>query len=132
MSRANADIARTARRIAIGAFLVYAATGGGRITGSDEVTMFELSRALLHGAIAVPAGATLDGPDGRHYTKNSAGQAVLALPLTAAAEAAGGASWRCGSACRSSTHWWPRCCWPRSTLPRARSRSAPAPRSPPR
>jgi hypothetical protein len=92
MSRANADMARTARRIAIGAFLVYAATGGGRITGSDEVTMFELSRALLHGAIAVPAGATLDGPDGRHYTKNSAGQAVLALPLTAAAEAAGSVS----------------------------------------
>jgi hypothetical protein len=85
-------VARTAWILAIGAFLLYAATGGGRITGSDEVTMFELSRALLHGGIEVPAGATLDGRDGRHYTKNSAGQAVLALPLVAAAEAAGGVS----------------------------------------
>jgi len=77
----------TACRIAIFGFLFFALTGGGRVTGSDEITMLELSRALLHGGIAVPLGATLDGPDGRHYTKNTAGQAVLALPLVAAAEA---------------------------------------------
>jgi len=81
-------IHRTARRIGLAAFLLFALTGGGRITGSDEVTMFELSRAMLHGHIAVPEGATLRGPDGRFYSKNTAGEAVLALPLVAASEAA--------------------------------------------
>jgi hypothetical protein len=80
--------ARTARWIGVAAFLFFVLTGGGRIVGSDEVTMLGLAQALLHGGIAVPLGATLDGPDGRHYTKNAAGQAVIALPLVAAAEAA--------------------------------------------
>jgi hypothetical protein len=79
---------RTARLVALAAFLVFALTGGGRIAGSDEVTMFEVSRALLHGHIDVPEGATLRGPDGRSYSKNNAGQAVLALPLVAVAETA--------------------------------------------
>ncbi len=83
---------RTARWIAVAALLLYVVSGGGRIVGSDEVTMLELSRALLHGGVAVPAGATLDGADGRHYTKNAAAQAVLALPLTAVAEGAAGAA----------------------------------------
>ena len=77
---------RTARLVALAAFLVFALTGGGRIAGSDEVTMFELSRAMLHGHIDVPEGATLRGPDGRFYSKNTAGQAVLALPFVGAAE----------------------------------------------
>lgn len=84
----HAGIARTARLVALAALLVYALTGGGRISGSDEVTMFELSRAILHGHLDVPEGATLRGPDGRFYTKNTAGEAVLALPLTAAADLA--------------------------------------------
>lgn len=79
---------RTARLVALAAFLLFAFTGGGRISGSDEVTMFELSRAMLHGGIAVPEGATLAGPDGNFYSKNTAGQAVLALPLVAIGEAA--------------------------------------------
>lgn len=79
---------RTARLVALAAFLLFAFTGGGRISGSDEVTMFELSRAMLHGDIAVPEGATLAGPDGRFYSKNTAGQAVLALPLVAIGEGA--------------------------------------------
>ena len=78
--------ARTARWIAVAAFLFFTLTGGGRIVGSDEVTMLDLAQALLRGGIAVPLGATLDGPDGRHYTKNAAGQAVVALPLVALAE----------------------------------------------
>ncbi|HTR97952.1 MAG TPA: hypothetical protein VMH61_08625 [Candidatus Acidoferrales bacterium] len=82
----TAATGRTARRIALAALVVFALTGGGRVTGSDEVTMLDLSRALLHGHLDVPPGATLDGPDGRHYTKNTAGQAVLALPLAALAE----------------------------------------------
>jgi len=81
-------VARTARWLAVTAFLAFVLTGGGRIVGSDEVTMLDLAQALLHGGIAVPPGATLDGPDRLHYTKNAAGQAILALPLVAAAEAA--------------------------------------------
>ncbi|MFI5370084.1 MAG: hypothetical protein ACHQ52_00905 [Candidatus Eisenbacteria bacterium] len=77
---------RTARWIAIAAFLLFAATGGGRIVGSDEVSMLELGRSMLHGRIDIPPGATLEGRDGRAYTKNAAGQAVLALPLVAAGE----------------------------------------------
>ena len=77
---------RAAWALALGAFLVYAASGGGRIVGSDEVTMLDLSRALLHGQIAVPEGATMPGRDGRNYSKNAAGQAVLALPLVALSE----------------------------------------------
>jgi len=82
----------TTRWIGALAFLVYVLSGGGRIVGSDEVTMLELSRAMLHGHLDVAAGATLDGPDGRHYTKNAAGQAVLALPWVAAAEGIAAAS----------------------------------------
>ncbi|MEO5988667.1 MAG: hypothetical protein ABIR01_07180, partial [Candidatus Eisenbacteria bacterium] len=66
------------------AFLIFALTGGGRIVGSDEVTMFQLAHAMLEGHIDVPQGATLQGPDGRYYSKNTAGQAVLSLPLVAA------------------------------------------------
>jgi hypothetical protein len=78
---------RTGLALAVAAFLLYALTGGGRVVGSDEVTMLELSRALLRGGIAVPEGSTLPGRDGRLYTKNTAGQAVLALPLVAVSEA---------------------------------------------
>ena len=74
--------------IALAALLTFALTGGGRIVGSDEVTMFELSRSLAHGRIDVPEGATLRGPDGRFYTKNTAGEAVLALPLVVAGDLA--------------------------------------------
>ena len=74
--------------LTLGAFCIYAASGGGRIVGSDEITMLEVSRALLHGHIAVPEGATMPGRDGHNYSKNAAGQAVVALPLVAAAEAA--------------------------------------------
>lgn len=84
--------ADVARRLGVAAALTFVLTGGGRIVGSDELAMLELSRAMLHGSLAVPAGATLAGPDGRHYTKNAAGQAVLALPLVALAETVTGAA----------------------------------------
>lgn len=74
--------------LALAAFLTFAFTGGGRIVGSDEVTMFELARSLARGGIAVPEGATLQGPDGRFYSKNTAGQAVLALPFVVAGDVA--------------------------------------------
>src|SRR5262249_52040303 len=62
--------------IALAALLTYAFTGGGRIVGSDEVTMFELSRAITHGDIRVPEGATMRGPDGQTYSKNTWGEAL--------------------------------------------------------
>ena len=77
--------------LALAAFLTFAFTGGGRIVGSDEVTMFTLARQLAHGSIVVPEGATLKGPDGRFYSKNTAGQAVLALPLVVLGDAAAAA-----------------------------------------
>jgi len=77
---------RVAAWLAVFALLVYVVSGGGRVVSSDEVTMLELSRALLHGHVWVPEGATLRGPDGRDYSKNAAAQAVLALPVVAVAE----------------------------------------------
>ncbi len=84
----GSGVARTARLISIAALLLYAASGGGRIVGSDEVTMFQVARAMLHGRFDVPEGATLQGKDGRFYSKNMAGQAALALPLVAVADGA--------------------------------------------
>ena len=81
-------MSRAAWAIALAAFLTFVFTGGGRITGSDELAQLELARALLHGRIDVPEGATMRGPDGRTYTKNTWGQAILALPLVAAGSAA--------------------------------------------
>jgi hypothetical protein len=74
--------------IALAALLTYAFTGGGRIVGSDEVTMFELARAITHGNIRVPEGATMHGPDGQTYSKNTWGEALLALPLVVAGDVA--------------------------------------------
>jgi hypothetical protein len=76
--------------IALAAFLTLAFSAGGRIVGSDELTMFQLARALARGGIAVPEGATQPGPDGRHFSKNTAGQAVLALPFVVAGDVAAG------------------------------------------
>lgn len=84
----NATPRLLARRVALATFLTLALTGAGRIAGSDEVTMFEVARAMLAGRIDVPVGATLTGPDGRHYSKNHAGQAVIALPIVALGEGA--------------------------------------------
>lgn len=78
---------RAPQALALAAFLTFALTGGGRIVGSDELTMLELSRAFAHGTLAVPEGATLVGRDGRHYSKNTAGQAVLAFPFVAVGDA---------------------------------------------
>ncbi len=88
MSPGVAATRRTATWLAVAFALLFLATGGGRVVGSDEVTMAELSRAITHGRIDVPEGATLEGPDGRFYSKNTAGEAILALPWTLAGELA--------------------------------------------
>ena len=74
--------------IALAAFLTVALTGGGRIVGSDEVTMFELARSISHGSLRVPEGSTMRGPDGQNYSKNTWGEALLALPLVVAGDVA--------------------------------------------
>lgn len=84
----RSETRRTALWVFVFALLVYIVSGGGRIVGSDEVSMLELSRGLLAGHVWVPEGATLKGQGGRDYTKNAAAQAVLALPLVAAGETA--------------------------------------------
>src|SRR5262249_20259433 len=81
---AGLGMSRAPVAIALAALLTFMLTGGWRIVGSDEVTMFQLARAMAHGRIDVPEGATLQGPDGRFYSKNTAGEAVLALPLVVA------------------------------------------------
>ena len=81
---------RASLAVALAAFLTFAWSGGGRIVGSDELTMFQLARAMSRGSLAVPEGATLQGPDGRFYSKNTAGQAVLALPFVVAGDVAAG------------------------------------------
>ena len=83
---------RAAWAIALAALLTYALTGGGRITGTDELTQLDLARALRHGSLHVPEGATIAGPDGRTYSKNTWGQALLAFPLVALGDLAGGAA----------------------------------------
>src|SRR5207244_12808664 len=77
---ARDPVLRTAFAIAFAAFLLFALTGGGRVVGSDEVTMLELSRSLLSGRIDVLDGATLKGRKGRVYAKNSARMARVVLP----------------------------------------------------
>jgi hypothetical protein len=89
--------------LALAAFLTFAWSGGGRIVGSDEVTMLQLARAIAHGGIAVPEGATLQGPDGRFYSKNTAGQALLALPFVVTGDLAAAAP-----ASRGHVANWPR------------------------
>ena len=70
--------------IAIAALLTFAFTGGGRITGSDEIAQLNFARSFPWRIDIPPEGSTLQGHDGRFYTKNTAGQAILALPLVKA------------------------------------------------
>src|SRR5262249_5061378 len=87
-ARPGVGMKRAVGAIFLAAVLTYVFTGGGRIVGSDEVTMFELSRAITHGDIRVPEGATMRGPDGQTYSKNTWGEALLALPLVVAGDIA--------------------------------------------
>ena len=98
-------------------------------SGSDELAMLELSRAMVHGGIAVPEGATTAGPDGRNYTqeRRRAGGAGAAARRRRRAGGAGRARARSRDArgalrrARSSTPLSPRSCSPCSTPARASS-----------
>ncbi len=62
--------------------LLCLATAGGRITASDEYTMYRLTESLVtRGAVWVEAGNAERGPDGRLYPKAALGQALAAAPF---------------------------------------------------
>jgi hypothetical protein len=64
-----------ALRLALALTLFFAATAGGRITASDEYTMYRLTEALVtKGQVSVEAGNAEKGPDGRLYPKAALGQ----------------------------------------------------------
>jgi len=78
--------ARTPRGVAsalgLAVTLLCLATAGGRITASDEYTMYRLTESLVtHGAVWVEAGNAERGPDGRLYPKAAIGQALAAAPF---------------------------------------------------
>jgi hypothetical protein len=78
------DARQAARRIAIALTLLFLATAGGRITASDEYTMYRLTESLVtRGAVWVEAGNAERGPDGRLYPKAGIGQALAAAPFFA-------------------------------------------------
>ena len=79
------DARRIARRLFVALTLFFLATAGGRITASDEYTMYRLTESLVtRGAVWVEAGNAERGPDGRLYPKAGLGQALAAAPFYAA------------------------------------------------
>jgi len=68
-------------------FLFFLVLQHGHFKGSDELAVFEMTRSLYErGDLAVPTlRHTEVGADGRRYSYFAPGQAVLALPLFAAA-----------------------------------------------
>ncbi|MGH7726497.1 MAG: hypothetical protein ACREOU_13805, partial [Candidatus Eiseniibacteriota bacterium] len=71
-----------AMRLAIGMMLLFVATAGGRITASDEYTIYRLTESLVtKGTVAVAAGNAERGPDGKLYPKAGLGQAIAAAPF---------------------------------------------------
>jgi len=69
-------------RLGLAVALLGLATAGGRITASDEYTMYRLTEALVtRGAVWVEAGNAERGPDGRLYPKAALGQALAAAPF---------------------------------------------------
>jgi hypothetical protein len=75
-------------RLAAAITLLFLASAGGRITASDEYTMYRLTEALVtRGSVAVEAGNAERGPDGRLYPKAALGQALAAAPFYAVGRA---------------------------------------------
>jgi len=78
-----------ARRIGVALTLLFLLTAGGRITASDEYTMYRLTESLVtRGAVWVEAGNAERGPDGHLYPKAGIGQAIAAAPFYALGRAA--------------------------------------------
>ena len=83
------DARRVARHLGLALTLLFLATAGGRITASDEYTLYRLAESLVtRGAVWVEAGNAERGPAGRLYPKAGIGQALAAAPFYAAGKAA--------------------------------------------
>lgn len=96
MNRAATPAPATPRAVAIrlgvAVALLFAATAGGRITASDEYTMYRLTESLItRASVSVEAGNAERGPDGRLYPKAGLGQALAAIPFYAAGRVAAAA-----------------------------------------
>ena len=93
MSAAPSTVAtpgNVALRLGLAITLLFLATAGGRITASDEYTMYRLTESLVtRGAVWVEAGNAERGPDGRLYPKAAIGQALVAAPFYALGRGAG-------------------------------------------
>jgi len=76
--------------LSAGFFLYYLAFTHGKFSGTDEVSLYLTTQALYeNGDLAIaPIRNTHPGRDGRRYFECGVGQAVLALPLYAAAKLA--------------------------------------------
>ena len=83
------DARQVARRLGLALTFLFLATAGGRITASDEYTMYRLTESLVtRGAVWVEAGNAERGPDGRLYPKAGIGEALAAAPFYALGRAA--------------------------------------------
>jgi hypothetical protein len=81
--------AQVAVRLGLALTLLFLATAGGRITASDEYTMYRLTESLVtRGAVWVEAGNAERGPDGHLYPKAALGEAIAAAPFFAAGKLA--------------------------------------------
>lgn len=84
-SRTATSPREVALRLGWAIALLFVATAGGRITASDEYTMYRLTESLVtRGAVDIAAGNAEAGPDGRLYPKAAPGQALAAAPFYAA------------------------------------------------
>ena len=84
LGRVRATEGQVALRLGLFVTLLFVATAGGRITASDEYTMYRLTESLVtRGAVWVEAGNAERGPDGRLYPKAALGQALCAAPFYA-------------------------------------------------
>src|SRR5262245_36609496 len=83
---------RTAGLLAASVLLLYSPFFHGHFAGTDEVTVFETTRAIYQNGnlIVPPSRHVFQGRDGGSYGHFAIGQSVLALPLYALGRAAQG------------------------------------------
>jgi hypothetical protein len=76
--------------VAIAAFLLLFQQG--EITVSDGATMFQETKSITHGSLAIPAqdGNGVEGLGGNHYSKYGVGLSLLAVPPYLLGKALGG------------------------------------------
>src|SRR5207253_320132 len=63
--------------------LLYMASATGVLFYGDDISMFQVTRSLVHGRLDVPSGtpAANEGVDGKAYSKAGLGQSLLGVPF---------------------------------------------------